>query len=138
MGRHGRPPDAERSGAGRAASATAKPAVAPSSGTARVLARGCRSPFLTLTNPADLCCQGIAETAFFAMDDLTSERRRMFIPSQVEVRGAPRSRIGEAPHSRPVDIIVGIRRSFHQEFPRHTEDRHLNSSEALDCVPNNR
>ena len=55
-----------------------------------------------------------------------------------EVRDARRNRIGPARQSRPVDIFGGIRRSFHQEFPRNTVDRNQNSGKVLDCASYNR
>jgi len=70
----------------------------------------------TPTNTEDLCGHSITETVLFSIREFAGEARRIPIPSKVEVRDARRNRIGKTRHSRPKNILGGIRRSFHQEF----------------------
>src|SRR5207249_12090616 len=80
--------------------------------------------FFAVSAPSSISALSLHDALpIFAMGDFARERRRMPIPSEVKVRDARRNRIGPARQSRPVDIFGGIRRSFHQEFPRNTVDR---------------
>ena len=74
-------------------------------------------------------CGVLRESLLLAKHDLTRKRRRMLLPSQVDVGRASGLRIREPVHAGSVDESLGWRRWHHPQLELPTEDRRSQANE---------